>query len=113
MMTKAQATAIAKKVADQLGAPWTPYVWENLGWHASCEFEGGYLHKGGDGMTLYIDEEHRRYSVMGINTTLGDGRSPIAAVRRAHAELNRRVAEANHFAIPLYSAIARATKAKR
>jgi hypothetical protein len=117
-MTKEEAGRIAKEVAAKLGAPWKPYVWENLGWHASVEFGGGYIHRGGGGLTLYINihgahGESRSYSVMGINRTLGDGRTPLAAVREAHAELGRVRDEAAQLMIPLYAALKKAKAARK
>lgn len=116
MMTKEQAVDAAKRVAEELGPPWKPRTWENLGWHASVEINGGYMSDRLDGestgMTLYIPTlgHDDAYFVMAIDSTIGEGRTAIAAVRRAHKELNRRAVQANRLMAPLWAAMKKSRK---
>ena len=114
MRTQTQARQLANDVAKQLGEPWKPVVWENLGWHACVQFGAGYaahLHGSEEGMTLYVHVLQGRYgapvrySVTAINRTIGEGRTPLAAVRKAHQELERVRQEAGSLMAPLWSAI--------
>jgi len=111
--TKAEAMRIARDVAKQLGAPWKPRVWENLGWHACVDFGDGYLAAAGrevgiaEGMTLYIHPRgnHYNYSVMAICRVIGEGRTARAAARKAHAYLDELSKDVRRLMVPLWSAI--------
>lgn len=51
-----KANRKARKLANQLGKGWEPFVWENLGWYWSAVNGGMKVHPSFDGYTAFLGE---------------------------------------------------------
>lgn len=89
----AVATKCAAALCQQLGAGWTPKVWENLGWHwgavSACGRWKVHGHGGHYSAFLGRPESGGRWA--------GGGKTPRAAIKAAWRDARAAIAEVSAF----------------
>lgn len=85
-----RAVRNAQELADQLGEPWKPRVWENGDWHYSAKCGESQVHVRREGgywasIMVGVDEATRTGGIQYI----GEGETPIEAVMDALKRIER------------------------
>jgi hypothetical protein len=80
----------AQELADQLGEPWAPRVWENLGWHYAASAGESDVNPKTDGtywasIMVGVEDVGR----VNCQQVIGDGETPIEAVMDAVRKMER------------------------
>jgi hypothetical protein len=93
-----QAQADAKRLQAIMGSEWEPRVWENLGWHFEVRWRGNTERLFGLRIspTYYQRRKIRGYMCFMGGMSVGDGKTPWAALRAAvkidRADIDERLA---------------------